>query len=211
MNQLLVAARLFIDCGCSNSCKVVRVKNNVANFTNGKNIIIRIPVNAPDGYYDVNAVSQLVPKKIKGFISYPDIDSMIPKVSNLISLGTLNKVVLEQIIKTINDPLSDIKITERSFSDFNIEIGPSYFAILRDNGEPSNMGFSHNFGINPAIQLSGRVFSIALSAMLEYDILGIYQDSENISDNGPIYIGNSLSSCVILYGNDTRNWRYMSG
>lgn len=207
MNQLLNAARLlnFAKPGC----KIVRVKSGVANLTDGESIIIRMPTMAPDGFYNVGRDSSLIPVRSVGYVTYPDIEVMMPPVNKLLLLCKLDKPMMEAIVSLANAPfVQDPSKRNETYGQPRVQFGPTYFGLLTYGGDPTQQMIGHPFNVNPAISLEANRFSIAMSAMLEYNLLGVYQESDAVADASPLIIGDSLTACILLYPNkDTRQWR----
>jgi len=66
--------KLVLSLDCPENLKYVRVIHSIATITNGK-IVIRCPVNYPDGFYYVGEKEPLIYATPPKYFSYPDTES----------------------------------------------------------------------------------------------------------------------------------------
>lgn len=166
----------------------IRVIGKIASIIDGK-IIIRCPLNLPDGFYLITRENEFRPEPAKDmkqpWKAYPDAGCYEPPFENMHDFTKLSK---ENI-------LGLIRFTEeaRIANCLSINFHPQGFVYRSNNQE---FYFRHEMKLQSQLLIDPENLVLSLKEMLRYDFVSMFVESWDAKS--PLIIGHNWRECVLI-------------
>ena len=174
--------------GTRDDLRCIRVLNQTLNATNG-HILIRRPVDAPDGLYKINLRGELVPLGVpegNGLLNnYPDLELIKPAFDTMKPLCTIPR----EVVGNINIRLKDADSEQCSMSD----------AGLFTDLETPSLGFP--FNLPTRVFLNKVYLSIIMTEMMQYEAICLLREIRPTDGEflrTPLVFGLNWGSCALI-------------
>jgi hypothetical protein len=176
--------RMVLSTGCPDSLKYVRVLNQVATITNGK-IILRCPINYPNGFYYVGEKEPLVYATPPSYFTYPDIESAETQLKAMKPFCNLTREVIGPMI-TFLEGVRKL--------DGSVIFDKSGMMMRQD----TRQYFQYPFNLETdEVHLSPLYLKLALVEMLRYDCVVLSRERQ-IERETPLFFGLDWQRCTLV-------------